>query len=135
MHTSPWQGWGGPCDRTLLAPGLHSEQRGHESRSAVGTCGRTSVPGKLTNLPAHLGSRPEVPAEAAKQPRQSHAQEELPLCCHSPEVERPFGKFHKKSVFLTLLWLLLISDLHVLRASEGVLFFFNCLFKANGSCK
>ena len=43
--------------------------------------------------------------------------------------------FVKMSVFLMLLRLLLISDLHVLRASEGVFFFFNCLFKANGSCK
>lgn len=85
------------CDRTLLAPGLHSEQRGYErvahrrARVEVQASSRSSP----IYLPAHLGSRPEVPAEAAGQPPQSHAQEELLLCLHSPEVEQPFGKFRK----------------------------------------
>ena len=124
-------GVGGARDHTLLAPGLRSEQRGHEAAAHRRAHEEAQAPPRSS--PVCLLTW--VPGQKSQQRRPislpSHGQEELPFRLHIPEGEQPFG-----NVCTCVITVSFNVRFTCAQSKRMCLFFFiNCLLKANSSCK
>ena len=127
---SPWQVWAGRVTTHFWLQGCVLSSEDMRQPLTGGRMKKRKRPREAHLSACSPGFQARSPSRGGRSASPITARRNCPSVSTSQK-----GSSHLVTFVLVLLRFLLMSGLHVLRASECVFFFFNCLFKANSSCK